>query len=1005
MATTRQLSFSGGEIAPALYARVDQVKYATGLRTCKNFMVMRHGGVTNRPGTAFIAEVKDSTKTVKLIPFIFNATQTYILEFGDQYMRVHKDGAQLKEAAKTITGATQADPCVITSTAHGYSNGDEVFISGVGGMTELNNRNFKVANVAANTYELQLMDSTDLDATGFTAYTSGGTAEKVFEITTPYLEADLSDLQYVQSADIVTLVHPSYAPADLSRTGDISWSLADIVFGPTIGHPTGITVTPKTSGSETYQYQVTAVDANSNEESLPGTKVGLDEKDISGATQANPVVITATAHGYSNGDEVFISDVKGMTEINDRNFTIANVTANTFELSGEDGTGYDAYIWGGKAAKIKVITGATQTNPVNITVTAHGFSNGDEVFISGIVGMTELNNRRFTVDNVDTNTFDLQGEDGTGYTAYSSDGTAEQTFGITIAATNLSLSNYIDIAWTTRLGAGQYNIYRLIDGQYGWIGVAGGTTFRDKNYNTDAFDTPPQDRQPFDAAGDYPSAATFYQQRLTFGNTNNTPEGVWTSKSALRKNFMISTPLQDDDAVTFELVGRQVNAVRHLIEVGKLLVFTASGEWSISGDAGGVLTPSDINPQHHTENGSGSLPPLVVAGDALYVQARGSVVRNLAFEFETDGYRGNELSIFAAHLFDKFTLVDWAYQQIPHSIVWAVRNDGTLLGLTYVREHAVFGWHRHEFGNDSVENVAVVPEGSEDALYVVVNRTIDGSTKRYIERLYTRQIDDIVDSVFMDSTLTFDGRNTGATTMTLSGGTAWTHDEDLTLTASAAFFNSGDVGNQIHLFDTDGSVLRCKITAFTSTTVVTVRSHKDVPTGLQNTATTSWSKAVDQVGGLWHLEGQDISVFADGFVAANPNNIAYEVVTVTNGIATLDKPFAVIHVGLPITADMETLDIDILQGPSMADKKKNINKVTIFVEDSRGIFAGPDSDNLKELKIRSDEGYDDPVDLATGTVDLNITGQFTKSGRILIRQTDPVPLSVLAVVSGGYLAA
>src|SRR4030065_2862132 len=123
MANTRQLSFSGGEVSPSLWARVDQVKYATGLRACRNFIVQRHGGVANRPGTGFVAEVKDSTKTVRLVPFSYSTAQTYVLEFGDQYMRVHKAGAQLTETAKTITGATQADPCVITAPAHGHSNG------------------------------------------------------------------------------------------------------------------------------------------------------------------------------------------------------------------------------------------------------------------------------------------------------------------------------------------------------------------------------------------------------------------------------------------------------------------------------------------------------------------------------------------------------------------------------------------------------------------------------------------------------------------------------------------------------------------------------------------------------------------------------------------------------------------------------------------------------------------------------------------------------------------
>ena len=168
MTSVSQRSFSGGEFSPSLYARVDFAKYASALRTCRNMFIEKHGGAANRPGTTFVGEVSDSSQAVRLIPFIFNNSQTYVLEFGDLYMRVIKNGAHLTEAAKTITGVTAADPAVVTITSHGYSNGDEVYINGVSGMTELNNRNFKVASVTTNTFELQTMDSVDLDASAYT---------------------------------------------------------------------------------------------------------------------------------------------------------------------------------------------------------------------------------------------------------------------------------------------------------------------------------------------------------------------------------------------------------------------------------------------------------------------------------------------------------------------------------------------------------------------------------------------------------------------------------------------------------------------------------------------------------------------------------------------------------------------------------------------------------------------------------------------------------------------
>jgi hypothetical protein len=935
MSTISQRSFAGGEIAPALYARVDLTKYATGLKTLRNFHVMRHGGAQNRAGTGYVDEVKDSTKAVRLFPFIFNSEQTYVLEFGDLYMRVIKNGAHIVEASQALSAITNANPCVVTYVgADNYANGDEVYVSGIVGAigSYLNGRNFKVAgvNVGANTFELNYMDGSAVNSTGFGAYTSGGTVEEVYTIATPYLEVDLSELQIVQSADVMTIVHPNYAPRELARLADANWTLTAITFLPDIDQPDGGFMTSVAAGAETYRYRVTAIKDETYEESLPGLEA---TKVITGATQANPVVVTSVAHGYANGDEVYITGVGGMTEINDIKYFIANVAANTFELAGIDGTGYTAYTAGGTVARtfIKAISAAVPTT-----------------------------------------------------------------------------ANPHIVNWVAVSGALEYNIYKEKNGVYGYLGTARTTDFDDVGLDPDVTDTPPNDRIIFDAIGDYPSCVTYYQQRLGFAASNNEVEKVWFSRSGQFKNFTTSSPIQDDDAVTFEMAGRQVNKVRHMIDIGQLIVFTTGGEWSVGGDPSGVIGPGEINPKQYSYNGASTIPPIVIGSNALYVQGRGSIVRDISFDYQVDGYRGNDLTIFSAHLFDDYQIVDWAYQQTPHSILWAVRDDGVLIGLTYVREQDMVAWHRHDT-DGLIENVCVVPEGSEDVLYVVVKRTIDGTDKRYIERLNSRNLNLIEDAKFVDSSLSYDGRNTGATTMTLSGS-GWTYTDTLTLTASASFFSASDIGNQIHLVGADGTIIRCSITAYTSATVVSIMPHATVPVAMQAVAILTWSRAVDFVSGLWHIEGKDVSIFADGFVVANPNNDAYDVVTVTNGAISLDKPYAVINVGLPYTSDIETLNVDTASGETIVDKKQLVSKVTLFVEDSRGVWVGgkPPTDEavdflegLTEVKVRNDEGYDEPVALRTGTIDVNIKSEWNSNGRIFIRQTDPLPLAVLAVAPAG----
>jgi hypothetical protein len=181
---------------------------------------------------------------------------------------------------------------------------------------------------------------------------------------------------------------------------------------------------------------------------------------------------------------------------------------------------------------------------------------------------------------------------------------------------------------------------------------------------------------------------------------------------------------------------------------------------------------------------------------------------------------------------------------------------------------------------------------------------------------------------------------------------------------------------------------------------------------MRSAAVSNWSKAVSVIRGIYHLEGESVSVLGDGFVVANPNRTTYETVTITNGVATLDKCYSVVHIGLPITSDLETLDIDTAQGESMADKKIKIGKVTAHVDSTRGLFVGPDLpetdsslENMYEFKVRESEGYEDPVSLATGKQDIIIQAHWNSNGRVAFRQTDPLPATIQAILPEGMFPA
>lgn len=686
---TSQQSFGAGIIGQELYGRLDQAKYQVGLAECTNFMVLPHGPAANRPGLYFVKETADSSKASRLIPFIFNTEQAYALEFGDQYVRIHTEGGTVLESNQTVTAATAANPVQITITGHGYSTGDEVYIASLpGDFAELNGRYWTVTVVDADNFTLD-----GADGSAYAAYTSGGTAARVYEVATPYLEADLFELNFVQSADVLTIVHPDYAPRELARAGATSWTLSTITFAPEIDAPTGVGVTAGSgSGSTKYAYVVTAVADNGLEESI-ASSIGLGaSSDISAITQANPgVITTSAAHNLAADDLVYVSDVGGMVELADGYYYV-NTAPSTTTLT------------------LKTLDGTV----------------------------------------VDT----------TAYTAYTSGGTVEAAY----VSNDLSTAGYFNtISWTAVTGAIRYNVYKQVNGLFGYIGQTDGTSFNDDNIEADLLTTPPENQTPFDGTDKYPGAVTYFEQRRVFGGTNTGPQTIWMTKSGTESNLTRSIPARDDDAITFALASRQLNRVRHMVPMSDLLLMTNAGEWKVTAQNSDAITPTSIwvRPQGYT--GIGSLPPIIARDSIIFVQSQGSHFADMAFSNDQQVYKSRDISVMAPDLFDGFTFSDWCYVRAPYPMVWAVRSDGKLLAMTYLPEQEVVAYHLHET-DGTFESVTSIPEGGEDVVYAIVNRTVDGGTKRYVEYMHSRRFASIEDAFFADSGLTYSGSATSTIT-------------------------------------------------------------------------------------------------------------------------------------------------------------------------------------------------------------------------------------------------
>lgn len=316
-------------------------------------------------------------------------------------------------------------------------------------------------------------------------------------------------------------------------------------------------------------------------------------------------------------------------------------------------------------------------------------------------------------------------------------------------------SEYITLNWTAVEGAAEYNIYRSVNGIFGFVGSSTTNSFTDDKIEPDLTSTAPIAKNPFDDNNN-PSCVNYFQQRKVFGCLANAPQALAASQTGTDNNFNITRPLSASDSITIKLSEREVNEIRHLIGMNDLLVFTSGAEWKVNGQDGSFSASPTPLAKPQSFYGCSHIQPVVSGNMILFVQAGGSVVRDLGYEYVSDSYNGDELTIFANHLFENKQIIDMAYSKEPYRILWCVMSDGTVNALTYNKKQEVSGWHRHETDGE-FESVAIVREGFEDVVYFVVKRTINGQTKRFIERMASRLINDATDGFFVDCGLKYSG--------------------------------------------------------------------------------------------------------------------------------------------------------------------------------------------------------------------------------------------------------
>ncbi|MGB1650811.1 MAG: ubiquitin-activating E1 FCCH domain-containing protein [Acidimicrobiales bacterium] len=734
---------------------------------------------------------------------------------------------------------------------------------------------------------------------------------------------------------------------------------------------------------------------------------------VTGVTAADPVVVTtSTSHGLSNGESVYISGVSGMTQLNGRTFNITSLTSTTFSLQNSagadiDGSGYTAYTSGGTADKVFELAtpyAASDIFDLEYTQSADVMTLTHPSYAPRDLTRTDhdawtLSTITFAPSQAAPTSVSVTATGGSTTFTYAVTAVNEETLEESLPATGSSSTSKDTswdntVTWSAAAGAGTYNIYREKNGIYGFVGRAEGTSFNDDNILPDGSDTPPKARNPFNATGDYPSTVGYYQQRRIFANTDNDTQKFFMSQTGNISNMSFSSPQKDDDAITVTIASRQVNEIRHFVSLSDLVILTSGGEWLVEG-IDGVITPSGIQVKPQSYYGSTRLTP-IVAGDIVIYMQPGQTVRDLGYKFESDSYSGNDLSVLARHLFDYNTLSDWSFAQAPHNLIWCVRDDGICLSLTYSREQNVFGWARHTTQGD-FKSVAAIREGDDDFSYFLVERTVNGSTMKYVERMQTRDFTDIQDSFFVDSGLTLDNpvdisgfTNANPVVITTATAHGLTNGDTVDISGIKVSDSSTTRG---WAYDTDLEGSGYTVANVTSTTFELQNNGSNVNGTAFKTYHSGGKvrEAVTSISGLWHLEGQAVVALGNGYVERN--------LTVSGGGVTLQNKASRVHIGLPYTSEMQTLRIDngnvmdTIQG-----RNKKISRLSIRFEQSLGGWYGPDLDHMREIKYGLPAQYGQTPDWITGDKDLTMSPSWNKDGQIVVQQRDPLPMTLLALI-------
>lgn len=904
-----QTSFTAGELTPRLYGRADTAEFARAVETARNAVLLPHGPIARRPGSKYIAETKTS-QAVRLIRYQISQDNSYVLEFGNQYIRFYTQSGQLL---------------------------------------------------------------------------SGGSP---YEIVSPYTTAQLDDIQYVQTGSSLYLVHPDVAPQLLVRNDTLDWVIGELELSPppTVedGFYPNVTLTP--AATTGFGITFTASAATFLEGDVDRQIINLTTGEtgtavITSVTSSTAVVCDILTD-FTDTSAIAAGDWKlDLSPVCDLEFTSAQVGAIT--------TVYSKYLQGSKGTPA-VITGITKANPGVVTTSAaHGFAPGDRVVIANVKGMTQVNGKVYTVGTTTSTTFQLKDDNNvdlntSAYTTYVSGGTAA------LLLTDIQVPAFraADVGKYILANGGAMEIISLVSSSEIEAVVLKGLNSAEDTSNWSL------EEPTWSATRGYPSAVGLYQQRLVLAGTSQQPQTVWFSETGVFDGFGIGP--DDEDSIEIDLTSNEVNKISWVAASRDLIIGTSGAEITISSASNAGLTPSSIEQRTRTYHGSRAQQPALVREEVLFIQGSNRKIRTFRYDFNLDGYTGEDLTFLAEHITEE-GIKELVYSQEPDTIVYAVMNDGNMVLGTYDRGKQVIGWSRLDTDGD-IERVQTITSGETDQIWLVVKRTINGSTKRYVELLIPQDPDDDT-AGYSDSFLTYSEPKT-ITGITLA--------DPAVVTAATHGYSDGDTIVIKHLVDPyEGSLDEDKpnissingniykvANKTTNTFELQTLAGVDVDLSGYNPYSSGGEahKRVTTLSNLSHLEGRTVQIKIDG--AVHPDKV------VSSGAVSLEFPCGEAVVGLAYKTTIKTLahEFDIGRGSMQGQRTRWVRPQLQVYKSVRPRVNGVYIPNRT-----ADDRLSQKVGLFSGFLEYNGLN-WDKTGALTITTLEPLPLqisSITGVIEGG----